>query len=36
MDGAASGVQVGLNLEEAGVWNMRTLATMQTEKPQVD
>jgi len=26
----------GLNLGEAGVWNMRTLASMQTEKPQVD
>ena len=26
----------GLNLEEAGVWNMRTLASMQTDKPQVD
>jgi hypothetical protein len=26
----------GLNLEEAVVWNMRTLASMQTEKPQVD
>ena len=26
----------GLNLEEADVWNMRTLASMLTEKPQVD
>ena len=26
----------GLNLEEAVVWNRRTLASMQTEKPQVD
>jgi hypothetical protein len=26
----------GLNLEEAVVWNMRTLAWMQTEKPQVE
>ena len=26
----------GLNLEEAVVWNMRTLASMQTEKPQVE
>jgi hypothetical protein len=26
----------GLNLEEAVVWNMRTLASMLTEKPQVD
>ena len=26
----------GLNLEEAVVWNMRTLASMVTEKPQVD
>ena len=26
----------GLNLEEAVVWNMRTLVSMQTEKPQVD
>ena len=26
----------GLNLEEAVVWNMRTLASMQKEKPQVD
>ena len=26
----------GLNLEEAVVWNMRTSASMQTEKPQVD
>jgi hypothetical protein len=25
----------GLNLGEAGVWNMRTLASMQAEKPQV-
>jgi len=25
----------GLNLEEAVVWNMRTLASMQTEKSQV-
>jgi len=34
-DGAASGIQGGLNLEEAVVWNMRTLASMVTEKPQV-
>ena len=26
----------GLNLDEAVVWNMRTLASMQTEKPQVE
>jgi hypothetical protein len=26
----------GLNLEEAVVWNMRTLASMLTEKPQVE
>ena len=26
----------GLNLEEAVVWNMRTSASMLTEKPQVD
>ena len=26
----------GLNLEEAVVWNMRTLASMQTEKTQVE
>src|SRR5258708_988268 len=35
-DGAAFGIQVGLNLEEASVWNIRTLASMQREKPQVD
>ena len=26
----------GLNLGEAGIWNMRTLASMQTEKLQVE
>ena len=26
----------GLNLEEAVVWNMRTLASMLTEKPQME